>query len=116
MKSRKWLLILVLFSFIGLFIVNATFTGGHHVHTVKENITLVEENQTLTNENQKLTTENKKLTATVDSQATVIQEVSTQLENLTTKDEPIKVIPRNDFDDGEKYNLQPIDLPDDEDN
>jgi uncharacterized protein YlxW (UPF0749 family) len=114
--KTKTLLTIVLISFVLLFVVNATYTGGHHVGTVKQNILLVEENQTLTNENQKLTTENQKLTATVDSQATVIQEVSTQLENLTTKDEPIKVIPRNDFDDGEKYNLQPIDLPDDEDN
>lgn len=115
MKSRKWLLIVVLVSFIGLFIVNATFTGGHHVQTVKENINLVDENLTLNNENQKLTTENKKLTATVDSQATVIQEVSTQLKNLTTKDEPIKIIARDDFSDGEKFNLQPINLPNDED-
>ena len=116
MIKQKLLILLVLGGMVGVFILNATMTGSNHYGTKVKNVELKNENEKLTVENQNLNNENKKLTAVVDSQATVITETTAQLEKFTQQDEPIKIIPRNDVDDGEKYNLQPIDLPDDEDN
>ncbi len=52
--KTKTLITIVLVLFILLFVVSMTFTGGHHVNTVQENIQLTEENTQLTNENQKI--------------------------------------------------------------
>ena len=118
MIKSKLLILLVIGGLVGLFVLSATMTGTKHHGTNVKNVELVKENNKLVTENEQLTTENKKLNAVVDSQATVINETTAQLQELTKVDEPVKKpTPRNDFEgDGERYSLQPIDLPNDENN